>query len=106
MSAFQVEYSIFGSFVILSGLVMIIAYSLTNPWWRSHLGRMMITYAVAEIFMSTLLMITIDFQVAPVWFRGVWFALQSAVGFCLCYQTYTIISIHRALRRDVQKAES
>lgn len=100
MTAFKVEYAIFGSFVILSGLMMIVTYSVTNPWWRTHLGRMMITYATAEICMSTLLMITIEFQIAPVWFRGVWFALQSAVGLCLCYQTWTIIRLHRETKRE------
>jgi hypothetical protein len=98
MIAFQIEYAIFGGFVILAGLVMIIAYSLTNPWWTTHLGRMMVTYATAEICMSTLLMITVEFQINPVWFRGVWFGLQSAVGLCLCYQTWTIIRLHQKTR--------
>jgi hypothetical protein len=100
MTAFRVEYAIFGSFVILSGLVMIVTYSLTNPWWRSHLGRMMVTYASAEILMSTLLMVTIEFQVSPIWFRDVWFALQTAVGLCLCYQTSAIIRLHRETKRE------
>lgn len=98
MIAFKIEYAIFGSFVIVSGLVMIITYSLTNPWWKSHLGRMMIAYATAEILMSSLLMITIEFQISPTWFRGVWFALQSIVGLCLSYQTYEIIRLHRRMQ--------
>lgn len=103
MTAFRIEYAVFGSLVILSGLAMIITYSVTNPWWKTHIGRMMVTYAAAEICMSTLLMVTIEFQIAPVWFRGVWFALQSLVSICLTYQTWTIVRIHRQLRRDVQE---
>lgn len=94
------EYLVFGSFVILSGLAMVISYSLTSPWWRSHLGRMMITYALAEIGMSTLLMVTVEFSVSPAWFRTVWFVLQTMVGTALTYQTYVIFKVAREVRQQ------
>lgn len=100
MTSFQWEYLVFGSFVILSGLAMVIAYSLTNPWWRSHLGRMLITYALAEIGMSTVLMITVEFHTSPIWFRAVWFVLQTMVGVALSYQTYVIIKTARQQRQE------
>lgn len=105
MTSFQIEYLIFGSYVIVAGLVMITTYSLTNPWWRSHLGRMMIAYASAEILMSTLLMMTVELHVSPTWFRGVWFVLQAIVGTTLVYQTATIIRLHRAVQREREEAE-
>lgn len=95
MHAFEIEYSIFGGFVMLAGLAMIITYSVTNPWWSNWLGRMMIAYASAEVAMSGVLMFTVVFHVAPHWFRAVWFALQSVVGLTLAFQTYTIIRLHR-----------
>lgn len=100
MTSFQWEYLIFGSYVILSGVAMIVSYSLTNPWWRSHLGRMMITYALAEIGMSTILMITVELRVNPVWFRTVWFVLQTMVGTALTYQTYVIFKVAREVRQQ------
>lgn len=99
MHAFEIEYSIFGGFVILAGLTMIVAYSVTNPWWRTHLGRMMVTYAAAEVAMSSLLMFTVVFHWAPHWFRAIWFGLQTVVGLTLCYQTFTIVRLHLERRR-------
>lgn len=94
MHAFEIEYSIFGGFVILSGLVMVVIYSLTNPWWRTHVGRMMITYALAEVAMSSLLMFTVVFHWAPHWFRAIWFGLQTVVGCTFWFQTLVIIKLH------------
>ena len=102
MTGFQIEYLVFGSFVILSGLAMVLSYSLTNPWWRSHLGRMLVTYALAEIGMSTILMVTVEFHTSPVWFRTVWFVLQTMVGIALTYQTHVIIKVHRQQQREDQ----
>lgn len=99
MVKFEVLYLIFGSFITSAGVIMVITYSLTNPWWRSHIGRMMITYAVAEILMSVLLLITVVGHVSPEWFRGVWFGLQVIVGCTFWFQTFTIIKLHRAKRR-------
>jgi peptidoglycan biosynthesis protein MviN/MurJ (putative lipid II flippase) len=100
MSAFQEEYLAFGSFVISAGVIMVVVYSLTNPWWRNHIGRMMVTYAVAEILMSTLLMATIVWHVGPHWFRSVWFTLQAVVGCTFWFQTVTIIRLHLRSKRE------
>jgi hypothetical protein len=99
VNGFEIMYLIFGSFIISAGIVMVVTYSATNPWWRTHLGRMMITYAVAEILMSSLLMTTVVGHIAPHWFRGVWFGLQTIVGCTFWYQTFTIIRLHRQARR-------
>lgn len=99
MSQFEELYLAFGSFVIIAGVVMIVSYSLTNPWWRSHLGRMMITYAAAEVLSGILLMTTVVWHFSPHWFRAAWFALQFIVGCTFWYQTVTIIQLHRARMR-------
>jgi hypothetical protein len=100
VSGFELAYLIFGSFLISAGVIMVTTYTITNPWWRSHLGRMMIVYAMAEILMSTLLMVSIVGHVAPHWFRGVWFVLQTTVGCTFWYQTFTIIKLHLRTRRE------
>lgn len=99
MSSFETAYLIFGSFIISAGLIMVITYSLTNPWWSAHLGRMMVTYALAEVLMSALLMAAVVGHVNPTWFRGVWFALQTVVGCTFWFQTLVIIKLHREKRR-------
>ena len=105
MTHFQIEYLIFGSFVISAGVIMVLVYSLTNPWWRNHVGRMLVTYAVAEILMSTLLMVTIVWQWSPHWFRLAWFTLQVIVGCTFWFQTILIIRLHhRVKRRQEQQA--
>lgn len=101
MSSFETLYLIFGSFIISAGLIMVTTYTLTNPWWRTHLGRMMVTYAVAEILMSGLLMMTIVGHFAPHWFRAAWFTLQTIVGATFWFQTVTIIRLHRRTRAKV-----
>lgn len=99
MITFEVLYLIFGSYITTAGTAMVIIYTLTNPWWKTHIGRMMITYAVAEILMSVILMITVIGHVSPEWFRAVWFALQVVVGTTFWFQAVTIIRLHRERRR-------
>lgn len=98
MSDFQIMYLCFGGFVVTAGLVMVVTYSLTNPWWTSHLGRMMIVYAVAEIAMSTLLLAAVVWQFSPHWFRLAWFFLQAVVGSTFWYQTAVIVRLSRERR--------
>lgn len=95
MSDFEIMYLIFGTFVVSAGVVMITTYSLTNPWWKTHIGRMMITYAAAEILMSVLLLATVVWHVSPHWFRGVWFGLQTVVGCTFWFQTFTIVRLRQ-----------
>ena len=104
MGSFEILYLIFGTFTISAGVIMIIVYSLTNRWWRTHLGQMMIIYAVAEILMSLLLMITVVGHFSPHWFRGVWFGLQTVVGCTFWFQTITIVRLYR--QRTGQKRTS
>jgi hypothetical protein len=95
MSEFETLYLIFGSYIISAGAVMVLVYTLTNPWWRNLLGRMLVTYAVAEIIMSTLLMITVVGHITPYWFRAAWFVLQTVVGSTFWFQTWAILKLHR-----------
>lgn len=104
MTDFEIMYLVFGSFVTSAGVIMITTYSLTNPWWRGHLGRMMVTYAAAEVLMSVLLLVTVVGHVTPEWFRAVWFGLQTIVGCTFWFQTVTIIRLHR--RRRAQERTS
>lgn len=99
MTGYEILYAFTGSYIILSGLAMILAYSLTNPWWTNQYGRMLITYAVAEIFMSALLMAAVILHLNPWWFRYTWSSLQVVVGSVLCYQTVAIIRLHRKQRQ-------
>lgn len=98
MHTFEWLYLGFGSFLTLAGVTMIVTYSLTNPWWRTHIGRMMITYAAAEVIMSTLLLSAVVWHFNPEWFRAAWFALQLVVGSTFVFQTVMIIKLHRRRR--------
>jgi len=104
MNDFEIAYLIFGTFVIISGVTMIVTYTATNPWWKDHLGRMMIAYAATELAMSSLLLITVEFHTGPHWFRIAWFCLQTILGLCFCYQTRLIVNIHRQRRREREEA--
>lgn len=96
MTGFQIEYLCFGGSLTLSGLVMIVTYTVSFPWWKDLLGRMMIVYASAEVAMSTLLMSTVVFRFGPEWFRPIWFALQTILTGCFVFQTWIIIKLRRA----------
>lgn len=100
MTAFEILYLVFGSFVTSAGLVMITTYSLTNPWWKTHLGRMMVTYAMAEVLMSLMLLLAVVGHMNPAWFRTAWFILQVTVGCTFWFQTITIIKLYRSKRRS------
>jgi len=98
VTSFEIAYLCFGSFVCLAGLTMIATYSATNPWWRTHIGRMLVTYAAAEIMMSFILLLAVVVHIGPHWFRGVWFVLQAIVGGCFVFQTIVILRLHKAAR--------
>ena len=100
MTEFSLLYLVFTAFLVTAGLTMITTYTLTYPWWRSGLGRMMVLYASAEITMSAILCLAVVFHVTPVWFRALWFTLQVAVGCTFCVQTAVIVRLYRRRRRE------
>lgn len=95
MSEFVWMYLGFSGFQMIAGTVMIVTYSVSFPWWRDPLGRMMVTYATADLLMALLLCVTVVWHLHPVWFRAVWFALQVMMGAAFCFQTRTILQIRR-----------
>lgn len=103
--SFETQYLVFGGFVISAGIAMILTYTLTNPWWRTHLGQMLIVYAVAEVAMSALLMSAVVWHFSPHWFRGVWFGLQTVVGGTFWFQTAVLIRIRRERVRRGRRAQ-
>jgi hypothetical protein len=106
MSQHTVEtlYLVSGFFTSLAGFTMILVYSLTNPWWRTLVGRMLITYAVAETGMSLIFALAIGFQINPLIFRYLWVGLQASVGCMLWLQTSMIIVL--AVRRRRRRRQS
>lgn len=100
MTDFEIMYLIFGTFVTSAGVIMITTYSVAYPWWKDHLGRMMITYALAEILMSALLVMAVVWHFSPHWFRGVWFGLQTVVGSTFWFQTYMILKLRQQRIRE------
>lgn len=102
MNEFVQMYLGFTAFLVTSGLTMIVTYSLSYPWWRDWLGRLVIIYASAEIGMSAILCLAVVFHINPVWFRGVWFALQAVVGLTFCAQTVAIVRLRTGRRRREQ----
>lgn len=102
-SQFVLLYLCFTGFLVASGLIMIVTYSLNYPWWRSWLGRIVIIYASAEIGMSAILCLAVVWHANPAWFRGVWFALQAIVGGTFCAQTAVIVRLRRGRRQQEQQ---
>ena len=105
MTGFEVMYLCFGTFVTSAGVIMIVSYSLTNPWWRNHIGRMLVMYAMAEVVMSLILLLTVVAHVSPQWFRGVWFVLQTIVGCTFWFQTWTIYRLYRQRRAQAHERQ-
>lgn len=98
--AVELLYLYSGFFTSAAGLLMMITYSLTNPWWRTQVGRMLITYAVAETGMSFIFAMIIGFHINPTVFRYVWVGLQFTVGCTLWFQTGVIIQLYLSRRRN------
>lgn len=103
MDDFILMYLCLTSFLIVSGLTMIMTYSLSYPWWRNWLGRLVIIYASAEIAMSAILCSAVVFRINPTWFRAAWFALQIIIGLVFCSQTAAIVRLRRGRRRRERK---
>jgi hypothetical protein len=99
MDTMDQVYLASGSFTCLAAIVMLTVYSFTTNWWRTHLGRMMATYAVAETGMSAIFVAGVSFHINPYWFRWVWISLQVTVGLVLWYQTFTIFRLNRSVRK-------
>lgn len=102
--AVELLYLISGSFTSAAGFCMVLVYSLTNPWWKTAVGRMLITYAVAETGMSLIFALAIGFHINPLIFRYLWVGLQALVGCMLWLQTSMIVVL--ALRRRRQARQS
>lgn len=102
MSQHDVElmYLFSGIFTSLAAFLMIVIYTLTNPWWTNHVGRMLITYAVAEMGMSLIFALAIGFHINPVVFRYLWVSLQFTVGCVLWVQTWMIFVLWQRKRRQ------
>lgn len=96
MNSLELTYLISGGFTATAGMVMLAVYSLSTSWWRSHTGRMLVTYAVAETGMSTIFALAVSLHINPVWFRVVWVGLQVTVGLALWYQTAMIVILNRS----------
>jgi len=92
-------YLCFTGYLVTSGLTMIVTYTVSYPWWKEWLGRLVIIYASAEIGMSAILCQAVVFHSNPSWFRGVWFALQTLVGSTFVAQTAIIVRLRRGRRR-------
>jgi hypothetical protein len=102
VTTIEIVYGISGAFVALAGIAMMVTYTLTNPWWNNHTGRMLMTYAVAETGMAAIFALAIMGHLNPIGFRWVWVTLQATVGVVLCYQTAMILRIHRRARRTAR----
>lgn len=103
MNEFETLYLCFTGFLVTAGLTMIVTYSANYPWWKSWLGRIVIIYASAEIAMSVILCLAVVFHIGPVWFRGVWFALQALVGSTFCVQTAVIVRLRQSRKQQEQQ---
>lgn len=103
MDDFVVLYLCFTGFLITAGLTMIVTYSLSYPWWKDWLGRLVIIYASAEIAMSAILGSAVVFRINPTWFRAAWFALQLIIGLVFCAQTAAIVRLRRGRRQREQR---
>lgn len=95
MNSTEIVYLASGGFTATAGSVMLIVYSLSTKWWRSHTGRMLVSYAVAETGMSAIFAAAVALHINPVWFRVVWVGLQATVGLVLWYQTAMIVILNR-----------
>lgn len=100
--AVEMLYLVGGIFTSLAALAMILVYSLTSPWWTNHIGRMLITYAVAEAGMSLIFALAVGLHINPLVFRYLWVGLQAVVGCTLWVQTAMIIQLRRNKRRAEQ----
>ncbi|QDN64457.1 hypothetical protein [Streptomyces sp. S1D4-14] len=98
-NSFITLYLCFTGYLVTSGLTMIVAYSLSYPWWRSGLGRVVVLYASAEILMSVILCLAVVWHINPAWFRALWFGLQAVVGTTFCVQTAVIVRLRRGRRQ-------
>ena len=96
MNSTEIVYLASGGFTATAGSVMLIVYSLSTSWWRSHTGRMLVSYAVAETGMSAIFAAAVALHINPLWFRVVWVGLQVTVGLVLWYQTAMIVVLNRA----------
>jgi len=96
----EVVYAVSGTFTCTAGLAMLLVYSYVTAWWKSHTGRMLATYAVAETGMSGIFAAAVVLHINPAWFSVVWVGLQATVGFVLWYQTFMIIILNRATKEN------
>lgn len=79
------------AFTTVAGLVLVAVYGVVAPWWRSHVGLMMMVYAVTITALSTIALLATGFGVDPGVLRVVRAALILAVGLVMVSQTVIIL---------------
>jgi hypothetical protein len=102
--SFEIEYICFTAWVVLTAVGMVITYTVSYPWWRSLLGRLVVAYALADSAMATLLCVAVVTRTGPSWFRWAWFGLQAVLGTTFLVQALAIGRL-REERRAKERAE-
>lgn len=86
----------YGSIAALLGCVVFIGlYSGMAPWWKGHVGRMLVTTAAA---IAGLMLITIVFYVFDLeqeWIRVARGCLAFVIGTMMFYQAYLVYALQK-----------
>lgn len=92
----------YGSVVCLTGCVLFVAvYTIMGwvtgriPWWRSRIGRMMVTKAIALSGLMAIVIAFYLFSIDAEWIRTIRGIFASLVGVMMFYQSWLVYRLQR-----------
>lgn len=90
----------YGSLVCLTGCLLFLAVYTVMPfvtgrerWWASHIGRMLVTKAVALAGLMLIVVLLYLFDLDLEWVRAVRGVFAALVGVMMMYQTWLVFRL-------------
>lgn len=92
----------YGSLLCLAGCLMfvgvytVMAYVTGRiPWWRSRIGRMLVTKALAIAGLMLIIIVFYLFEVDATWIRTIRGVFAGLVGTVMFYQAWLVYRLQR-----------
>ena len=87
-------------FCFVSGAVFVTSYAVLARWYRSAMGRMLITQSAAITVLAGMTVLYYALGQDPTPIRYARSALIVTTGFALCYQTWALIRVQVKRKKE------
>lgn len=101
------EINFWGSLLCFMGcMAFVVVYTamafLTGRvrWWHDHVGKMLVTKALAMAGLMALVLVYYAFHLDAEWIRGIRGVFASVIGVMMIYQTHLVYRLQRLSKEE------